>query len=77
MDELLERLAKLEHEQWAHWTKYFVGNITRENLVKWDRQIDTPYEDLTEYEKDSDRAWALRVLDVVEQYHSSKESANK
>jgi hypothetical protein len=36
-----ERLAALEHEQWAHWTHYMLDNFTPENLARWRRQIDT------------------------------------
>ena len=34
----------------------------REALERWTRQVNTPYADLSEKEKDSDRAWADRVL---------------
>jgi ADP-ribosylglycohydrolase len=35
---LLERLAALEHEQWAAWTQHFFSNQTPENLERWKRQ---------------------------------------
>jgi hypothetical protein len=35
----------------------------RESLERWRRQIDTPYADLSEKEKDSDREWADKVLE--------------
>ena len=31
-------------------------------LSRWERQISTPYADLTEKEKDSDREWVDKVL---------------
>jgi hypothetical protein len=37
-----ERLAALEHEQWAHWTRYLLDHLTPENVERWRRQIDTP-----------------------------------
>ena len=58
----IERLAALEHEQWAHWTKYMLGNLTADNIARWIRQIDTEYGDLSESEKQSDRNWAYRVV---------------
>jgi arsenate reductase-like glutaredoxin family protein len=61
----LEQLAALEHEQWAHWTRYMLDNLTEENIARWRRQIDTPYEELSEKEKESDRKWARKVLDVL------------
>jgi hypothetical protein len=36
-----------------------------EAIKRWDRQIETPYADLTESEKDSDRAWADKVSEIT------------
>jgi hypothetical protein len=63
---LRERLASLEHEQWAHWTRYLLDHLTAENVERWRSQIDTPYDRLSESEKDSDREWADRVLGLIE-----------
>ena len=65
MSEMIERLADLEHQQWAHWTKYMLDNLTPENIERWHGQIETPYADLTEKEKDSDREWAVKSLKAV------------
>jgi hypothetical protein len=54
---LKEELADLEHQQWAHWTQYMLDNLTPENIDRWRRQIDTPYINLSEKEKKSDRRW--------------------
>lgn len=64
-EELIERLAELEHKQWAHWTMYMLNNLTQENLKRWERQIETSYKDLSEKEKESDRVWARKVLEVL------------
>lgn len=61
-----ESLAELEHEQWAHWTKYMLDNLTDANIARWKKQIATPYKDLSEKEKDSDREWADKVLKLLE-----------
>lgn len=37
----------------------------RGSLSRWRKQIDTPYADLSEMEKDSDRQWADKVLDTM------------
>ncbi|MEB3211477.1 MAG: hypothetical protein VKL39_08980 [Leptolyngbyaceae bacterium] len=60
-----EQLAELEHQQWAHWTRYMLNNLTPENIARWQQQIDTPYADLTEAEKASDREWADKVLAII------------
>lgn len=40
----------------------------RAHIERWKRQIDTSYEDLSEKEKDSDREWADKVLEVVNEH---------
>lgn len=62
---LLEALAALEHEQWAHWTLYMLVHLTERNKMKWWQQISTKYEDLSEAEKDSDRKWARKALEII------------
>lgn len=60
----IEELAELEHEQWAHWTRYMLDNLTDENISRWREQIETPYSQLTDKEKDSDRDWARRAAKI-------------
>ena len=64
--DLREQLAALEHEQWAHWTRYMLDNLTSENIARWQQQIETPYAELSEKEKESDRRWADKVLSLLE-----------
>jgi hypothetical protein len=40
--------------------------MTSAVVQRWERQIATPYEELTETEKDSDREWADKVLALLE-----------
>ena len=66
--ELLEKLAALEHEQWASWIDYQIrfGDIPKEY---WRRKYDlaqTSYEKLTEEQKEQDRVWTRKVLRVSE-----------
>ena len=35
-------------------------------MVKWMKKFTTPYSELTEQEKESDREWARKAIDVVE-----------
>ena len=70
---ILEKLAALEHEQWAHWTEYMVKSVpvefSNEDIKRWRRQIETPYEELSEYEKDADRIWASKVLVIIMEHY--------
>ena len=62
---LIEKLAELEHQQWAHWTRYLMNNFDNDHIELWDRLCDTPYMELTEKEKDSDREWAYRIIKIT------------
>jgi hypothetical protein len=84
MISLRERMASLEHEQWAHWTSYMLDNLTPENIKRWKQQIKTSYSDLSDKEKESDREWADKgikcirdnVLDtILEKANSYSETA--
>ena len=72
--ELFEKLADIEHQRWAHWQKYLHSRLTNLNgtLVMspkyrrhLERLIDTPYSELTEYEKDSDREEVKKYWDLI------------
>ena len=63
--DIIERLAAHEHEQWAHWTRYMLDNLTDENIARWRQQIETDYQDLSESEKESDREWARKAIEVT------------
>lgn len=60
-----EDLADLEHYQWAYWTDYLIRNYNLENKERWRVQVLTPYEDLSEKEKKSDRVWANKVINKL------------
>ena len=72
---LRESLAAYAHASWTGWMRYLFSKGTLNNdgsftippdLVKrWGRQMDTPYADLPESEKASDRTEADRMLSVV------------
>ena len=82
--ELREKLSAIEHERWADWQRYVhsvcyenkgiggepTGELTipSELARRWERQIETPYNELSEKRKDSyreqvDRYWQLITAD--------------
>ncbi|CAN5421277.1 hypothetical protein BH10ACT9_BH10ACT9_45690 [soil metagenome] len=73
--ELLEKLAAIEHERWAHWQQYMHDHckaaddgslvIPAELAQRWQAQIDTRYADLSGMEKDSDREQVQRYLPTI------------
>jgi hypothetical protein len=72
---LVETLANIEHERWSHWQRYMHGKCERhpdgsltipsELVSQWERQAATPYSELTETERESDREQVMRYLPVV------------
>jgi hypothetical protein len=74
--ELLETLAAIEHERWAHWQRYMHAQcrpgadgaliIPAELVNQWAEQLSTPYAELSEREKDSDREQVRRYLPAIE-----------
>jgi hypothetical protein len=66
MNELLEKLSNLEHEQWVKWSKTIAKTetISDERVLRW-ADCWVPYSDLSEEMKDHDRKWAHKSLDVI------------
>lgn len=62
---LLEKLADLEHRQWQSWTAYFLSNLTKENEVRWSEQALKNYAQLSEEDKEKDRVYARKVLEIL------------
>ena len=75
-DELREQLADIQHAIWAHWMGYMFGCgefrkdgtwvMPAEKLERWWRQKETPYSELSDKERESDRHQADKALAVVQ-----------
>lgn len=75
LDSMLDVLADIEHERWSHWQRYMHEQATRQadgsllfpaHLVnRWEKQINTPYEALSEEEKESDREQVRKYLPII------------
>lgn len=73
--EILNRLAAVEHERWAHWQRYLHDQCERRDdgalvipadlVRRWEEQIETPYSDLSAEEQRSDQEQVLKYLPVV------------
>ncbi len=80
--ELTEIIADFFHNQWSHWMKYQFSKMEDtyhyetkkqtgmfmpfEFVVRWIRQMKTSYAELSEKEKDSDREWAIKLIEHLE-----------
>ncbi len=72
--DLREQLAELCHSQWSGWMRHLFcravvvdgyATILVEDVQRWQRQMMSSYDQLTEAEKDSDRAEADRILEIL------------
>lgn len=72
---VLEELAAIEHQRWAHWqrhlhekgTKMVDGSLVLppDLIMRWERQIETMYDLLSEKEKDSDREQVIKIFPLL------------
>ncbi|WP_263057042.1 hypothetical protein [Pantoea agglomerans] len=72
----VEMLSEIEHERWSRWQKYLHkkcvpnddGSLTIPvDLVdKWEKQMNTPYKELSDKEKDSDRELVLDKFHLLD-----------
>lgn len=75
MDVKRESLARAAHEAWSGWMEYLFGcgqfnddgtwTMDAWAVRRWQRQMKTPYDRLTETEKESDRKEADRYLNAM------------
>ena len=75
LEGLIEELADVEHERWLHWQRYLHSKCERSsdgslvipaNLVEqWESQMNTPYLELSEVEKESDREQVRRYHPII------------
>ena len=74
-DRAIDRLAAVEHERWSHWQQYLHDQgerrgdgalvISAELVSRWEKQIRTPYAELSPEEQESDREQVRLYLPTV------------
>jgi hypothetical protein len=72
-NELLEKLAAIEHEQWKEWSESVAPEVSEERKARWETYW-VPYDQLDEKTKDLDREWAMEVMEVIEPYLAGEEA---
>ena len=72
-----EKLASYAHKQWSGWMEYLFSKcvnpiepdgtaiIPKWAVKRWKGQIETPYEELSEPEKESDRKEADGMIEII------------
>lgn len=78
MKEFVEKGAEIEHERWSKWQAYMHSKLDKKiedtdffrlrtfYRERWERQIATPYSELTEPEKESDRDQVRPYIPLIE-----------
>ena len=77
MNDVIEILADREYDSWARWQAHVFKQSTQNAdgtmtipawaVERWQRQIATPYADLSESEKESDRNEVRAALAALHQ----------
>jgi hypothetical protein len=62
---LVEALADYAHDSWSNWVRYMFANLDEAHIQRWKRQMQTPYAELSEEEKESDREQARIIIEVI------------
>ena len=72
---LFEKLADIEHERWSGWQKYLHSKCTKNEdgsltipagcVFHLESLIKTPYKNLTEKEKESDRTEVKKYWSLI------------
>lgn len=65
-EEILEKLASIEHEQWVEWSKNLAKTevLSERRLQRW-QELWIPYFELHEDAKEHDRKWARKAIDFA------------
>lgn len=73
--EILERLAELEHIKWMEWARHILSeeSISTTRVQRWARNF-VPYAELSETEKEKDRVLARRVLRIIDEVKNGKKT---
>ncbi|MHC2019411.1 hypothetical protein [Methylobacterium sp. CM6247] len=77
-----EGLSSIEHQRWAHWQAYMHSKCVKQPdgsliipadlVAKWERQIATTYDELSDEEKQSDREQVDRYIPFLIEFLSKR-----
>ena len=64
--DLIEALARLEHDQWTYWSQAVAEVVPDSTRVRWQASW-VDYASLPDEAKDADRVWARQVVALLRQ----------
>ena len=65
--ELIEKLADIEHHHWGDGLRHFLEFYNEDNRRWWEQKSHMAYKNLPEVEKEENRVWARKVLQLFEE----------
>jgi hypothetical protein len=68
MDELLEKLAELEHKQWQRFARAVISEVAPQRQSRWKKYF-IPYDKMDDKAKNLDREQAKRVMEIVDEFY--------
>jgi len=79
LDDLVERLAAIEHDRWSRWQRHLHSRCASQDkngtllipaqlVSRWERQLATSYAELSEEEKESDREQVRKYLPLIKEH---------
>jgi hypothetical protein len=66
INDLVEALAEIEHQQWMHWSQAVAAHVPPMTREKWKASW-VDYNTLTDDVKEVDRVWARKVVALLQQ----------
>lgn len=85
-EEFIEKGADLEYDRWSNWQKYLHSKLDfstgkyvlpEDDFERWNRQIHTPYSELSDREKEYDRIEVRKYLPLVQELLTKKDQEHK
>jgi hypothetical protein len=71
----IDKLADVEHQRWAHWQSYMHSKgavltdgsllLPPDLVARWEKQIKTPFEKLSDDEQESDREQVRHYIPAI------------
>lgn len=63
-DDIIEKLAEIEHNQWYSWAKSVCNEVDKERRERWENYF-IPYDLLDEDVKDKDREFVREIIKCI------------